>query len=127
MPLVYDQFYSGMLNKVKYCSGWNITVLALADGRAIMFTIPRHCTELFKNVEDVITHYTKVVAVVLFRCMMYAPLPPLTISEIAYVWLLTGHLLLDLYHARFSQDLHIGHGPPSAGIKAAEAVGWPRC
>ena len=26
-------------------------------------------------------------------------------------WLSTEDLLVDLYHARFSQDLHIGHEP----------------
>ena len=38
----------------------------------------------------------------------YAPLPPV---KDACPSLLSGHLLLDIYHTRFSQDLHMGHGP----------------
>ena len=30
-------------------------------------------------------------------------------------WLLTGHLLLDLYHASFSEDLHMNYACPLAG------------
>ena len=30
-------------------------------------------------------------------------------------WLLTGHLLLDLYHTTFSQDLHMGYGSLTVG------------
>ena len=39
--------------------------------------------------------------------MMYAPLPLFSLFKNACPGLLTGHLLLDLDHARFSQDLHI--------------------
>ena len=43
----------------------------------------------------------------------YAPSTPSTFKG-SYPWLLTGQLLLNLYHASFSKDLHMGHGSPPA-------------
>ena len=44
-----------------------------------------------------------------FMYVQYALLP-LSTFKCACQWLLTSHLLLDLYHARFIQDLHRSHG-----------------
>ena len=38
-------------------------------------------------------------------------------------WLLTGHLPPDLYHARFSQDPHMGHGQ----LQKAVSTGKHQC
>ena len=70
--------------------------------------------ELVEECGNVIPHHTKVVDLVptcekdimLSHYSMYAP---------------HLHLLLDLYHARFSQDLHKGLGLPTASRRHREA------
>ena len=47
--------------------------------------------------------------------IIYAPCLPYLNLRVTGLWLSTGNLLPDLYHARFSQDLHMSHGIPSVG------------
>ena len=55
--------------------------------------------------------------------MIYTPLPPQFTFKDAYPLLLTGHLVLDLYHVSFNQDLHMSHGLPQlAGCKVKYKV-----
>ena len=69
--VVYALFCLGMINRaIEYCSRWNVTVLAMADNKAIMLTFLRCYTELAKNVADGKPHCAKVVAVVFFMYMM---------------------------------------------------------
>ena len=47
------------------------------------------------------------------RCyfvQLYYVCPPAHL-RVTWPWLSTGHLLLDLYHVQFSQDLHMNHVP----------------
>ena len=68
---------------------------------------------LLKNVANVIPHYAKVVPIflpfnmdiTLSSYIMHAPVSPIHF-RITWQWLLTGHLLLNLYQAKFSQKLH---------------------
>ena len=73
------------------------------------------------NVTNYISHCGKVV--MLSTHVMYAPI----CLKGTCPWLLTGHLLLKLYHARFSQDLT--HEPWSSlsRWKPQEEVPGPRC
>ena len=72
---------------------------------------------LSKNVADVIPHCVKIMQiepacdedVMLSNYIMYAPLSNLRVT---CTWLLTGHLLLDLNHARFSKDLQMSYVSP---------------
>ena len=51
------------------------------------------------------------------KYIMYAPMPHPSILRFTCPWLLTAHLLLNLYHEWFRQDLNMGHGTPLAGIR----------
>ena len=73
---------------------------------------------VLKNMADVTPHCAKVVHIVppcdkvlmLSTYIIYATIYPVKLRA-SYPWLLTGYL----YHARFSQDLHMNHGSPMAG------------
>ena len=83
---------------------------------------------MLKDVADVIPHCAKAVHIVspcdkdvmLSYYIMDAPVFPIYI-RVKCPWLLTGHLLLDIYHARFNHDLHMGHGLPLADSRKREA------
>ena len=57
-------------------------------------------------------------------------IPPAQPEGVTWTWLLTGHLLLDVYHARFSQNLLMasvlslsGQMPQAGGTLMAEIDG----
>ena len=52
----------------------------------------------------------------------YAPSNPCPHFKGACPWLLIGHILMDLYHAKFSQDLHMGHVLPPVSSRYMETV-----
>ena len=53
--------------------------------------------------------------------MMYAPCLPVHLKVPANGYQLDT-LLLDKYHARFSQDLHIKYGPPLVGGRHGKSI-----
>ena len=84
---------------------------------------------LLNKVAQVILYCAKVVHIChLLTWMLCCPiyylcsLPPLSNLKVTCPWLLTGYLLLDLHHARHTQDRPINHGPlrrqrPQKGLR----------
>ena len=80
--------------------------------------------KLLNNMADVIPHYAKAVHIMppcdkdVISAIYYVCFLPPNLRVICQ-WLSTGHLLLDLYHARFSQGLHITQGMLGAYFTSA--------
>ena len=83
-------------------------------------TVLRCSQNLLNNVADVIPHCAKVVYIIqpcdkdvlLSNYIMCVPMFLLSNLRVTCPWLSSGHLILDLHHARFSQDMHMSPNPP---------------
>ena len=97
-----------------YGGRWNATVMSMAGGKAMMLTALRCYTELVEKCCRCYVTLCKGGCYCIPCCIRWIlPCLPLSGLEVAYRWLLTGHLLLDLYCARLSQHLQTDHGPLS--------------
>ena len=91
-------------DKAAVYSSWLLQIICQRMWQMLYLIVPRLCT---------LCHLvTKMLCCPIILCM--APDFPLHLS-ITCSWLSTVYLLLDLYHARLCQDMHISHGLLLAG------------
>ena len=108
------------------CGKWNAILMAIADGKAIVYnTWMLHRTCWCGRCYHIVPPCNK--DVMLSKYIAYAtPSSPFNLTATCpRLW--TGHLLLDLHHTRLSQDLHIDHDFIVTGSRYREtqgAVGW---
>ena len=130
---MYVLFCSGMsCRTMNYCGRWNTIVMAMTGDKAMMLKVLRCSTEFAEGCSRCYATLCLGVAVVIFLVYDIWPsafsCPPQRQPSYDYQ---LGIYLLDLYHARFSQNLPVGRAltlcrqkASRGGTMANRLEGW---